>query len=77
MFEGILSNTEYARVRVEVQWFCEPSTRSASHHCEAAPTGPATRGAFCTLLVRTHHDFDQERFIAATPPTERGYVLAI
>lgn len=67
-----MSNTEYARVRVEVQWFCEPSTRSASHDREAEPTDLATIGPFSTLLVRTHHDFDQERFIAATPPTERG-----
>src|SRR5205085_7773915 len=25
------------------------------------------------LLVRTHHDFDPERFIAATPETEQRY----
>jgi ribosomal protein S18 acetylase RimI-like enzyme len=25
------------------------------------------------MLVRTHHDFDAQRFIPATPKTERGY----
>lgn len=40
---------------------------------------PATRadipviGRLGALLVRTHHDFDPERFIAATPRTEQGY----
>ena len=40
---------------------------------------PATRsdlaalGRLGALLVRTHHDFDPKRFIAATPRTERGY----
>jgi ribosomal protein S18 acetylase RimI-like enzyme len=30
-------------------------------------------GRLGALLVRTHHEFDPERFIAATPQTERGY----
>jgi ribosomal protein S18 acetylase RimI-like enzyme len=30
-------------------------------------------GRLGALLVRTHHDFDPQRFIAATPQTERGY----
>lgn len=40
---------------------------------------PATRadvpalGRLGALLVRTHHDFDRQRFIAATARTEQGY----
>lgn len=40
---------------------------------------PATRadiptiGRLGALLVRAHHEFDPERFIAATPRTEQGY----
>lgn len=40
---------------------------------------PATRadlpsiGRLGALLVRTHHEFDPKRFIAATPQTEHGY----
>jgi len=30
-------------------------------------------GRLGALLVKTHHDFDQKRFIAATPQTEAGY----
>jgi ribosomal protein S18 acetylase RimI-like enzyme len=30
-------------------------------------------GRLGALLVRTHHDFDAKRFIAATSHTERGY----
>ena len=30
-------------------------------------------GRLGALLVRTHHDLDPERFIAATPQTEQGY----
>jgi ribosomal protein S18 acetylase RimI-like enzyme len=30
-------------------------------------------GRLGALLVRLHHDFDPQRFIAATPQTERGY----
>lgn len=40
---------------------------------------PATRadiptiGRLGALLVRTHHEFDPARFVAATPRTEQGY----
>ena len=40
---------------------------------------PATRGdipalgRLAALLVRTHHEFDPQRFIAPTPRTESGY----
>jgi len=30
-------------------------------------------GRLGALLVRVHHEFDRERFIAATPHTEQGY----
>ena len=30
-------------------------------------------GRLGALLVRTHHDFDPQRFIPATPKTEQGY----
>jgi len=30
-------------------------------------------GRLGALLVRLHHDFDPQRFMAATPGTERGY----
>jgi ribosomal protein S18 acetylase RimI-like enzyme len=30
-------------------------------------------GRLAALLVRTHHEFDPKRFIAATPQTEHGY----
>ena len=32
-----------------------------------------TLGRLAALLVRTHHDFDHARFIAATAQTARGY----
>jgi ribosomal protein S18 acetylase RimI-like enzyme len=32
-----------------------------------------TMGRLGAVLVRTHHDFDAARFIAATPQTEHGY----
>ncbi len=32
-----------------------------------------TIGRLGALLVRTHHDFDPQRFIPATPQTEHGY----
>lgn len=32
-----------------------------------------TMGRLGAVLVRTHHDFDAKRFIAATPQTEQGY----
>lgn len=30
-------------------------------------------GKLAVILVRTHHDFDAQRFIEATPETEKGY----
>jgi ribosomal protein S18 acetylase RimI-like enzyme len=40
---------------------------------EAAPHDLPAIGRLGALLVRTHHDFDRERFIPATPQTEHGY----
>ena len=39
----------------------------------AIQTDLEAMGRLGALLVRVHHDFDQARFIAATPETERGY----
>jgi ribosomal protein S18 acetylase RimI-like enzyme len=39
----------------------------------AAPTDLVAIGRLGALLVRTHHDFDSARFIAATPQTEHRY----
>ncbi|MDB4890104.1 MAG: acetyltransferase [Gemmatimonadetes bacterium] len=39
----------------------------------ALPADLTVIGRLGALLVRTHHDFDPKRFIAATPHTERGY----
>lgn len=39
----------------------------------AAPADLETIGRLGALLVRTHHDFDPERFIAASPQTENAY----
>jgi ribosomal protein S18 acetylase RimI-like enzyme len=39
----------------------------------ATPADLPAIGRLGALLVRTHHDFDSERFVAATPQTERGY----
>ena len=39
----------------------------------AAPADLPAVGRLGALLVRTHHDFDPERFIAATPRTEQAY----
>jgi ribosomal protein S18 acetylase RimI-like enzyme len=39
----------------------------------AAPADLEAIGRLGALLVRTHHDFDPRRFIAATPQTEHGY----
>jgi ribosomal protein S18 acetylase RimI-like enzyme len=39
----------------------------------AAPTDVQTIGRLGALLVREHHDFDPQRFIAATPRTEDQY----
>jgi ribosomal protein S18 acetylase RimI-like enzyme len=39
----------------------------------AVPADLTAIGRLGALLVRTHHDFDPKRFIAATPQTEQGY----
>jgi ribosomal protein S18 acetylase RimI-like enzyme len=39
----------------------------------ATPKDVPTIGRLGALLVREHHDFDPQRFIAATPQTEKGY----
>lgn len=39
----------------------------------AAPADLASIGRLGALLVRTHHDFDPQRFIEPTPQTESGY----
>ena len=39
----------------------------------AAPADLKAIGRLGALLVRIHHDFDSDRFIAATPQTEHGY----
>jgi len=39
----------------------------------ATPADVPTIGRLGALLVREHHDFDPERFIAATSGTENGY----
>jgi ribosomal protein S18 acetylase RimI-like enzyme len=39
----------------------------------ATPTDVQTIGRLGALLVREHHDFDPQRFIAATPRTEDQY----
>jgi ribosomal protein S18 acetylase RimI-like enzyme len=39
----------------------------------ATPTDVTAIGKLGALLVRTHHDFDPKRFIAATPQTAQGY----
>jgi ribosomal protein S18 acetylase RimI-like enzyme len=39
----------------------------------AAPTDLPTMGRLGALLVRLHHDFDPQRFVAAVPRTEQMY----
>lgn len=39
----------------------------------ASPADLPVLGRLGALLVRTHHDFDPQRFIPATPRTEQGY----
>jgi ribosomal protein S18 acetylase RimI-like enzyme len=39
----------------------------------AVPADFSAIGRLGALLVRTHHDFDPQRFIAATSQTEQGY----
>jgi ribosomal protein S18 acetylase RimI-like enzyme len=51
----------------------QPSDAPAATIRPAAPADLAAIGRLGALLVRTHHDFDPERFIAATPQTEHAY----
>jgi ribosomal protein S18 acetylase RimI-like enzyme len=39
----------------------------------ARPADTPALGRLGALLVRVHHEFDPQRFIAATPRTEHGY----
>jgi len=39
----------------------------------ATPEDLQAIGRLGALLVKTHHDFDPERFMAASPQTEHGY----
>jgi len=39
----------------------------------AVPADLPVIGRLGALLVRTHHDFDPQRFITATPQTEKAY----
>ena len=39
----------------------------------ATPADMSSVGRLGALLVRLHHQFDAQRFIAATPRTEQGY----
>ena len=56
-----------------------PSERTPEHDDSrvtiraAASRDLAAVGRLGALLVRTHHDFDPQRFIPATPQTEHGY----
>jgi ribosomal protein S18 acetylase RimI-like enzyme len=47
--------------------------KPAVHIRPATPKDVPTIGRLGALLVREHHDFDPERFIAATAQTEKGY----
>lgn len=52
----------------------QPSVAAVSIR-RAVPADLAAMGRLGALLVRTHHDFDPERFIAATPQSEHYYAL--
>src|SRR4051794_29581007 len=49
------------------------SETAATNIRSARPADLQSIGRLGALLVRTHHDFDPLRFIAATPQTEHGY----
>jgi ribosomal protein S18 acetylase RimI-like enzyme len=51
----------------------QPSDTNTVTIRPAARADLAAIGKLGALLVRTHYDFDRERFLAATPDTERGY----
>jgi ribosomal protein S18 acetylase RimI-like enzyme len=50
-----------------------PAARPAVFVRPATPADLAAIGRLGALLVRLHHDLDPDRFIAATPQTERSY----
>ncbi len=50
-----------------------PQTPPAVLLRPATPADLEAIGRLGALLVRTHHDFDPERFLAATPETEHRY----
>ena len=51
----------------------KPSDTPTATIRPATPADLLAVGRLGALLVRTHHVFDPERFIAATPQTERAY----
>lgn len=51
----------------------DASLKPAVHIRPATPKDVPTIGRLGALLVREHHDFDPQRFIAATAQTEKGY----
>ena len=62
-----MSSDLRARPRVESSDVPTVAVRAAT------PTDIPAIGRLGALLVRTHHDLDAQRFIAATRQTERGY----
>ena len=55
----------------------EPSDSPTISIRPAVPADLPAIGRLGALLVRAHHDFDPERFIAATPESERLYAAFI
>ena len=51
----------------------DASLKPAVNIRSAIPKDIPTIGRLGALLVREHHDFDPQRFIAATAQTEKGY----
>ncbi len=51
----------------------QPSDTPAVTIRPAAPQDLAALGRLGALLIRIHHEFDPQRFIAARPGTEQGY----
>ena len=51
----------------------QPCDTPAATIRPATPADLPALGRLGALLVRMHHDFDPERFIAATPGTEQAY----
>ena len=51
----------------------DPMDDTAATIRPAAAADLPAIGRLGALLVRTHHEFDPQRFIAATPQTEHGY----